>query len=55
MGNGHTISQYPNKMVMVMREHKEIEFKSDTSEEDKMPQLKDYSNVVYPIDGEICD
>ena len=35
---------------MVINEHKDIESKSDKSEEDKMSQLKDCSDVEYLVD-----
>lgn len=33
-----------------MRKHGKIEYKSNKSEEDEMPPLKDYSNVKYLVD-----
>ena len=40
-----------SQKVMVMREHREIEFENDRSEDDEMPPLKDNSdeNVEYPV------
>jgi hypothetical protein len=35
---------------MVMREHRDIKFKSNKYEEDEMPPLEAYSDVEYPID-----
>lgn len=33
-----------------MIEHGEIKSESDTSEEDQMSPLKDYSDIEYPVD-----
>jgi hypothetical protein len=38
---------------MVMREHKEIEYESDKSEDDKMLALKNYSDVEYLINRKV--
>jgi len=46
----HIALQCPNKRIMVIKEHKDIESKSDKSEEDKMSQLKDRSDVEYLVD-----
>ena len=35
---------------MIIKEHKDIESKSDKSEEDKMSQLKDCSDIQYLVD-----
>lgn len=48
----HIASQYLNKRIMVMREHRDIKFKSNKYEEDEMPPLEAYSDVEYPIDEE---
>jgi len=36
-----------------MREHKEIEYESDKSEDDKMLALKNYSDVEYLINRKV--
>jgi len=46
----HVVLQYPNKRIMVMREHEDIEFKSDKFKEDEMPPHEDYNDVEYLID-----
>ena len=33
-----------------MREHEDIEFKSEKFKEDEMPSHEDYNDVEYPID-----
>ena len=38
---------------MVIREHREIEYESDKSEDDKMLALKNYSDVEYLINREV--
>jgi hypothetical protein len=41
------------KRTMVIREHREIEYESDKSEDDKMLALKNYSDVEYLINREV--
>ena len=38
---------------MVVREHREIEYESNKSEDDKMLALKNYSDVEYLINREV--
>jgi hypothetical protein len=43
----HIASQCPNKRIIVIREHEDIESESDKSKEDEMPPLEDCSDVIY--------
>jgi len=46
-------SQCPNKRVMILRDHWEVETKSGSNDK-KMPPLKNVSDndVKYPVEGE---
>ena len=48
----HIASQCPNKRIMVMREHEEIESESDKFKEDEMPLFQNYSDIEYLVDEE---
>jgi len=48
----HIASQCPNKKIMVIREHGDIESESDKFKEDEMPPLEDCSNIEYLVDRE---
>jgi hypothetical protein len=37
---------------MTIKEHRDIESKSDKSKKDEMPPLEDYNNVEYLVDKE---
>ena len=52
MGSEHIASQCLNKKIMVMREHRDIESKSDKFKENEMPPLEDCSNIEYLVDRE---
>jgi hypothetical protein len=45
--SGHLASQCPNKRIIVIKEHEDIESESDKSKEDEMPPLEDCSDVIY--------
>ena len=49
----HIDSQCPNKRLMILKDHSEIEFESERSKDDEMPPLKDFNKeVAYPIKRE---
>ena len=50
LGYGYITSQNANEMIMVIREHEVIEFKSDKSKEDGMPPLEDCGDDEYLVD-----
>ncbi|RDX94082.1 hypothetical protein CR513_23572, partial [Mucuna pruriens] len=52
-GVGHIASQCPNKRAMVIRDNGEIE--SESSSDDEIPPLEDYSDVevAEPVSGDI--
>jgi hypothetical protein len=54
---GDIVSQYPNKKVMILKDHDDIEYESDRFEEDEMPPFKYYSDedVEYSVEGEYLD
>ena len=54
---GDIVSQYPNKKVMILKDHNDIEYESDRFEEDGMPPFKYYSDgdVEYSVEGEYLD
>lgn len=45
-------STIPNWRIMTIKEHRDIESKSEKSKKDEMPPLEDYNNVEYLVDKE---
>lgn len=55
LGVENNVSQYPNKRFMILKDHGEIESKSDRYNDDEVSPLKDCSDIkiAYPIEVEV--
>lgn len=54
LGRGHMANQCPNRRVMIMTGHNDVESENEREEEDDdTPPLEDFSDVEMPAKGEL--